>query len=716
MRSYLDKDGVLHVEKKNWTHPFTRISSGDGGGSGPKLEAPYRNSVWVQRAVKYVVDPIATVPVVFSVDRRGGDVAFEDVALTRFMERPARAKGGLMNRSAFIQATGGWRKLAGEAFWILDDTWLSASSVKSPIVLARPGDMKEVVSTDGELVGWRWRRSRGQEELLIPEQVKQIKGWNPYNDFRGLAEWEAAKVAADSDYAAGLFARNLMANNGDRGPYVVGKDGAASPEQIEQITAQLRQKREMSRRGDFRPVFLTGDIEVQEPGLQAVDAAYVAQRLENRHEIFLAFGVPPSFADVTASYSVGSASDRFKLIEEACMPLAEEISDALEEVAAMFLGGGRETIFAAFDFDEHSTMQQVRGERFESATKAVDRGVPWQVAADYFRLRMPRFAGDEVGRVPFNLQEIGGDEPAEDPPASDPSEEPGEDPAAVLQEAFKARTAAIVTRDNDERAALWSRIHGQRRPWEKRMEKRIGRHLFEARRETLANIETAKKLEEKTATLKASPSDLVFELGGWLADWVKGLLMVDQSAIEQAGLELWTEELGKDDPMTMPAAEVQSALAERENRIKDAGERVWRKIHDEIQEALLEGDSMDEIAGRVKKSFKGIQDGRAKAIATTETTVAYETGRDLAMKSAGVEWTEWVSAQDERVRHTHRDADGQVREMGDPFLVNGHEMAFPGDPEAPAEEVINCRCVRIAKSGPDTGDIVGNDDDGEVPL
>ena len=44
------------------------------------------------------------------------------------------------------------------------------------------------------------------------------------------------------------------------------------------------------------------------------------------------------------------------------------------------------------------------------------------------------------------------------------------------------------------------------------------------------------------------------------------------------------------------------------------------------------------------------------------------------------------------------------------------EAAEAASAEAPAEEVINCRCVRIAKSGPDTGDIVGNDDDGEVPL
>ncbi len=144
---------------------------------------------------------------------------------------------------------------------------------------------------------------------------------------------------------------------------------------------------------------------MKEPGLSAVDAAFVTQRLENRKEIYAAFGVPPSFADAQASYSIGSASDRFRLIEDTCMPLGSKIADGMEQVSQAFLGSG-ETIFVEFDWDSHSTMQQVRAERFETATKAVDRGMPWKVAGEYFRLKLPRFAGDGIGRIPFSLQEI----------------------------------------------------------------------------------------------------------------------------------------------------------------------------------------------------------------------------------------------------------------------------------------------------------------------
>ena len=84
----------------------------------------------------------------------------------------------------------------------------------------------------------------------------------------------------------------------------------------------LRAKREAASRGEFRPAFLSAEVSVEDPKAQALDAALVAQRIENRDEIAVAFGVPPSMFRTSASYSIGSASDYFRLIETGCMPLA----------------------------------------------------------------------------------------------------------------------------------------------------------------------------------------------------------------------------------------------------------------------------------------------------------------------------------------------------------------------------------------------------------
>ena len=50
------------------------------------------------------------------------------------------------------------------------------------------------------------------------------------------------------------------------------------------------------------------------------------------------------------------------------------------------------------------------------------------------------------------------------------------------------------------------------------------------------------------------------------------------------------------------------------------------------------------------------------------------------------------SEHDSRVRASHREVDGEVRDLGMPYYVDGAPLQFPGDPIGPPESVINCRC------------------------
>ena len=54
---------------------------------------------------------------------------------------------------------------------------------------------------------------------------------------------------------------------------------------------------------------------------------------------------------------------------------------------------------------------------------------------------------------------------------------------------------------------------------------------------------------------------------------------------------------------------------------------------------------------------------------------------------------EWVTMHDNEVRPAHAATDGQQRPPGEPFDVDGYPMAYPGDPSAPIELWINCRCM-----------------------
>ena len=54
----------------------------------------------------------------------------------------------------------------------------------------------------------------------------------------------------------------------------------------------------------------------------------------------------------------------------------------------------------------------------------------------------------------------------------------------------------------------------------------------------------------------------------------------------------------------------------------------------------------------------------------------------------------WKTERDNRVRETHKEAEGQTVAIWKPFIVGGWELMFPGDDSlgAPDEELSNCRC------------------------
>ncbi len=91
-----------------------------------------------------------------------------------------------------------------------------------------------------------------------------------------------------------------------------------------------------------------------------------------------------------------------------------------------------------------------------------------------------------------------------------------------------------------------------------------------------------------------------------------------------------------------------------------------------------------------------------QGLATSTTTAVIEGSRNAVMAKAGkYVKRKWMTVDDERVRASHRRADGQVRAGNIPFTVGGVKMMYPGDPTAPLEQVINCRCWTEFVPGPE---------------
>jgi hypothetical protein len=140
------------------------------------------------------------------------------------------------------------------------------------------------------------------------------------------------------------------------------------------------------------------------------------------------------------------------------------------------------------------------------------------------------------------------------------------------------------------------------------------------------------------------------------------------------------------------------------DRLRDWPQGIFEEIRDELHASIRADETVEQLRDRIGAVLRidhtpdGQWQWRADRIARTETAAAVNGGAHqaqiaLAAATGRPMRKQWLATSDERTRHSHAHANGQVRPLGEPFTVGGHHLQYPGDPTGPAEEVINCRCT-----------------------
>lgn len=121
-----------------------------------------------------------------------------------------------------------------------------------------------------------------------------------------------------------------------------------------------------------------------------------------------------------------------------------------------------------------------------------------------------------------------------------------------------------------------------------------------------------------------------------------------------------------------------------------------KQVRQVIQQGVDLGLSERETGQLLRTQAPMLSASRAQTIARTETHAAANYAVQESFLSTGIEARrEWVSAEDERTREDHIEANGQIVGLNEPFKVGNSELMYPGDPSGDAEQVINCRCVAV---------------------
>lgn len=198
----------------------------------------------------------------------------------------------------------------------------------------------------------------------------------------------------------------------------------------------------------------------------------------------------------------------------------------------------------------------------------------------------------------------------------------------------------------------------------------------------------------------------VYETSTWWNGQVDVLVNDDLEEIAREGWESIADQFDVDLPFVSTDSYIHAQLAITQNLLVRITDDVYNLIFAEINDGVNAGEDPDDLAARINRvlditASENWRD-RAMTIAVTEANRANNAGALAAGFQAqqieGVSLRKrWLATEDSRTRPTHRDADGQVVLLSQPFVVGNFPLMFPGDPSGPPHESIFCRCTLLVE-------------------
>ena len=128
--------------------------------------------------------------------------------------------------------------------------------------------------------------------------------------------------------------------------------------------------------------------------------------------------------------------------------------------------------------------------------------------------------------------------------------------------------------------------------------------------------------------------------------------------------------------------------------------KLKQAIRREISTGISTGASYDDIARNLRFATNAPL-ARTKTIVRTEGHRIQQQSADDARNAAKAQGCQvvkqWDAVLDGNTRTNHRILDGQIREVGEPFEIDGKKAEYPGAFGRP-EEDCNCRCVALTRA------------------
>jgi HK97 family phage portal protein len=562
----------------------------------------------------------------------------------------------------------------------------------------------------------------GQNEKLWPvdqitglSDILHMKTFHPTDAWYGMSPIEAATYSIDQHNDSGKWNLSLLQNMGTPSGALVVEQSDSNPsgiipaEQFKNLQDQIKNK--VAGAGNAGKVMLLeGGMKWQAMGFNAKDMDWMEGRNNAARDIALAFGVPPIILGIKGDSTFANYKEaRASLYEDTILPLLDLISDELNSwLIPMYGDQGLELYYdhdsiAALDVRRSEKFAEISGAGFLTTNEKRELlGFDSIDGGDTILVNAGQISIADIGMLPDESDALNPDKK----PVENEDGKTENDAEDGDKSNHKFTQINLLNRNEKQKSAKDANI----------LRERLASGMYHDLKEAFEN--QAKEL--KKALENVEPRTMEFAALQVLSD-TKEMELILKKYIRRSlklfgepilngakcwGLEFETKSSIKFQTFVDRFVESRTikSLAHIEGT---SGKKARRIIKEAIAEAQETGASSRDIASQLEDEFGSISTSRANTIARTEMAIASNQGSLEAAKALDIPdlMKEWVSVNDDRTRGTadadHVSVNGQQVPLNEKFSVNPDaSMDGPGDPSAPAEQVINCRCsVVYARAG-----------------
>lgn len=652
----------------------------------------YADEAWVYSCIRIIQTKAAGVDLKVYKVTAGKKTELPDHPLKALLD----SVNPFMDGYGLREATHGYKESSGNSFWLLDRM---VDAVPTEIHPLNPTNIKVLVDKKLGVVGYQFVINGQVVDTYGPEEILHFKHWNPNDPFWGQPPLSAGRDAADMMKAADQYNIAFFKNSAEPGGFLT-TDKPLSEDSITRIKSAWAKNHQSARKAHTIEI-LHGGLDYKQTTMSHADMMFPELKSMSRAEVLSCYNVPPVMVGVIDSPEYGqNVKEQRKIFWEDCIkPRLKAIESVINERLAKPYGD----VIVEHDtsvIDDLKEDAKTKAERDEIHTRSGIKKIN-EVRAE---MNLPPVPWGNTWNAPIGLLSI---ESHQDPMAIN------DQPAANDQPPAKSISLEIpldkkepdpisppsnpITEDLQKlrRDKIWSLFKMQTESMERRWFP-VLRSLFSGQEKEVINNLRSSNWEansrqirmDEMRTFRTKIQIVLFDRAHSRKVFRKeGLQVMTFTLAEKAKEEIKDYGLGIDFSLTNPR--VSAWLATKSFKFAEELNRTTEDaLHSALEEAVKAGESISDVEKRIADVFDIARGSRTNTIARTEVISASNKGAYEAYRQAGVEKTEWISARDEKVRELHQ-IDGEQVEIDQTFS-NG--LAFPGDLNGDAENVINCRC------------------------